>query len=99
MQHRLAARAEADLDEIWYYVARESGSLEIANRLIDIITDRVFLLARSPWIGRSRAEDLAPGLRSSPVGEYVIIYSIENEEVLILRVIHGRRDLGALFGR
>jgi len=28
MAHRVAARAEADLDEIWLYVAKESGSIE-----------------------------------------------------------------------
>ena len=30
-------------------------------------------------------------------GEYVIVYCVENKEVLILRVVHGRRDLEALF--
>jgi plasmid stabilization system protein ParE len=33
-----------------------------------------------------------------PVGEYVIVYCIENDDALILRVVHGRRDLEALFG-
>ena len=42
MAHRLAPEAEAELDDIWYYVAKESGSIEIANRLIDSITDRFF---------------------------------------------------------
>ena len=37
MAHRVAARAETDLDEIWLFVAEESGSIEIANRLIDIL--------------------------------------------------------------
>jgi plasmid stabilization system protein ParE len=31
------------------------------------------------------------------VGEYVIIYRIEDGELLVLRVLHGRRDLEALF--
>ena len=35
MAHRVVLRAEADLDDIWLYVAKESGSIEIANRLID----------------------------------------------------------------
>jgi len=48
MAHRVARRAEADLDDIWLYVAKESSSIEIANRLIDTITDRFFTLARSP---------------------------------------------------
>jgi toxin ParE1/3/4 len=98
MAHRVAPRAEADLDDIWLYVARESGSIEIANRLIDTITDRFFTLAQFPYIGRSREEDFGPGYRSLVVAEYVIVYRVENEDALILRVVHGRRDLEALFG-
>ena len=45
MAHRVAPRVEADLDDIWLHVAKDSGSLEIANRLIDTITDRFFTLA------------------------------------------------------
>jgi plasmid stabilization system protein ParE len=42
MAHRLSPRATSDLDDIWEYVAEESGSVEVANRLIDSITDRSF---------------------------------------------------------
>ena len=35
MAHRLSPRAVADLDAIWEYVARESGSSETANSLIE----------------------------------------------------------------
>ena len=88
-----------DLDDIWLYVAKESGSIEIANRLIDTLTDRFLALGRFPRIGRSRDEDFGPGYRSLAAGEYVIVYSIEGDDVLILRVVHGRRDLERLFGR
>jgi toxin ParE1/3/4 len=98
MAHRVAQRAEADLDDIWLYVARESSSIEIANRLIDTITDRFLTLAHFPYRGRSREEDFGPGYRSLPVGEYVIVYCVENADVLVLRVVHGRRQLEALFG-
>jgi plasmid stabilization system protein ParE len=37
------------------------------------------------------------GSRSFAVGEYVIVYCVDNDNVLILRVAHGRRDLDALF--
>jgi hypothetical protein len=40
MAHRVASEAEAELDNIWYYVAKESGSIEIADRLIDSISAR-----------------------------------------------------------
>ena len=99
MAHRLAPGAETDLDEIWCYVAKESGSIEIANRLIDSITDRFSLLAGFPYIGRSRNEDFGVGCRSLAVGEYVIVYCLEAEDVLVLRVAHGRRDIEALFPR
>jgi toxin ParE1/3/4 len=98
MAHRLSPRAADDLGDIWFYVARESGSLEIANRLIDSLTDRFVLLANHPYAGRMRNDDLGVGRRSFPVGEYLIVYRIEDGDVLILRVVHGRRDLGALFG-
>jgi toxin ParE1/3/4 len=97
MAHRVAPLAERDLDDIWYYVAKESGDIDIANRLIDTITDRFFLLARFPYMGRSRAEDFGAGSRSFGVGEYAIVYSVEGEDVLILHVVHGRRDMKALF--
>jgi hypothetical protein len=48
MAHRRAPEADFDLDEIWLYVAQRSGSLDIADRLIDSITDRFFLLATQP---------------------------------------------------
>jgi toxin ParE1/3/4 len=65
----------------------------MANRFIDTITERFFTLACFPYIGRSREEDFGPGYRSLAAGEYVIVYCIENEDALILRVVHGRRQL------
>jgi hypothetical protein len=49
-----------------------------------------------PHIGRHRDEDLRPGLRSFPVGEYVIIYRVEQKDVLILHVFRGSRGIEAL---
>jgi toxin ParE1/3/4 len=99
MAHRVAPEAEAELDNIWDYVAKESGSIEIADRLIDSIAERFYLLACHPHIGRRRDEDLRPGLSSFPVGEYVIIYRFEREDVLILHVLRGSRDIEALLRR
>jgi plasmid stabilization system protein ParE len=72
MAHRIAPHAEADLDHIWYYVAKQS-SIEMADRLIDSITERFYLLSCHPHIGRRRDDDLRPGLRTFPVGDYVIV--------------------------
>jgi toxin ParE1/3/4 len=91
MPHRVASEAEAELDNIWYYVAKESGSIDIADRLIDSISARFY-----PHVGRRRDEDLRPGLRSFPLGEYVIIYRLEKDDALILHVLPGSRDIEAL---
>lgn len=98
MAHRVAPEAEADLDDIWCYIARKTSSFEIADRFTEFLTDRFSLLANHPYIGRRRDEDLRPGLRSFPVRDYIILYRIEDEEVLILRVLQGSGDIRALLG-
>lgn len=98
MAHRVSRQAEYDLDDIWLYVAKESGSMDIASRLVDSITTRFVFLASFPWAGRSRDEDLGPGIRSFPVGEYVIAYCLDGSDVFVLRVTRGSRDLLRLFG-
>ncbi|MBC8166152.1 MAG: type II toxin-antitoxin system RelE/ParE family toxin [Bryobacteraceae bacterium] len=99
MTHRLTTAAETQLDEIWLYIARETGNLSIADRTVDSITERFCLLARYPHLGRRRDHDLRSGLRSFPVGEFIVIYRTEGEEVLILSVLRGSRNIAALLDR
>ncbi len=95
---RLSPEAEAELDGIWNYIARESGSIDLATRVVERITERFWLLARYPYMGRRRDEDLRPGLRSLAADDYVVIYRIADDVVLILHVVHGSRDLAARLG-
>ena len=90
MLYRLSAIAEEDLDEIWSYVAEEA-SPTTADRHIDDIIDRFHLLAEQPGMGRARPE-FGPGVRSFAVENYVIYYRHEGDDVLIARILHGRRD-------
>jgi toxin ParE1/3/4 len=71
MAHRLAPEVVTELDEIWYYIASESGSKDIADRFVALVTERFLLIAGHPYIGRRR-DDLRAGLRSFPVGQYLI---------------------------
>jgi toxin ParE1/3/4 len=90
-RYRLARPAKADLDEIWSRIAEET-SLTIADHFVDGITEHFLLLAGMPDMGRSRNE-IETGLRSFPVGEYIIYYRRRPRGgILISRVIHGRRD-------
>jgi plasmid stabilization system protein ParE len=53
-------------------------------------------VARHPQIGRRRDHDMRPGLRSFPAREYIIVYRIEEEDVLILHIVRGSRDIPEL---
>lgn len=53
-------------------------------------------LAATPGLGRVRSE-LSPWLRILPVGNYLVIYQPIETGVEIVRVLHGARDLDALF--
>ena len=87
---RLSKVAEADLDEIWLYVAADGG-VDVANRLIDDILDRIVLLASQPNAGRLR-DEVAVGLRSLAVHRHVIYYRPAPSHILIARILHGSRD-------
>ena len=62
------------------------------------MTDHFFLLSKYPQLGRRRDRDLRAGLRSLSVGGYIVIYRIGDREVVILHVLHGRRDIKTLLG-
>jgi hypothetical protein len=68
MAHRVAPRAEADLDGICFYVAKESGSIEITNRLIDTITDRFLVLASLSILDVPAIKISAPDAAAWPWG-------------------------------
>ena len=88
--------ARADLDDIWFYIASDNpaNADRFLDRLIDVATGT---LTVAPFSGRER-EELGDGLRSLPVENYLIFYRVRDSAVEILRVIHGARDLGAIFG-
>ena len=91
-RYRLSLLAERDLDDIWLYVAQDSGS-DAANRLIDDITERFVLLATHPEAGRLR-EEIAPNLRSFPVQNHVIYYRPDEAGILIARLAWQTRSNG-----
>ena len=92
MEFRVSAQVESELDDIWLYIAMESASINVADRVVDSITQQFFLLSKHPYSGRRR-DDLRAGLRSVTVGSYVVIYQVKGDDVLILHVVHGRRDI------
>jgi toxin ParE1/3/4 len=97
MRIRLSPQARTDLDDAWFYVARESGSGERATHIVAAITDKFALFARFPFIGKSFESAKLPNIRSFPFGNHVIFYSTRPNEIRILRIIHASRDAWAVF--
>jgi toxin ParE1/3/4 len=90
MRYRVSEGAEHDLDEIFIYWA-ERASLEIADRIIDKITDRFWLLGEYPDAGKA-SDDIAAGVKCFPAGKYLIYYRATRRGTDILHVFYGARD-------
>ena len=89
MPYRVSKNAQRDLEEIFLYWANRAG-LRVADRLIDGITDRFWILGEHPDAGRA-SEDIGDGVRCFPAGKYLIYYRKTRTGIDILHVFHGAR--------
>lgn len=83
-------QARRDAISIWQWVADDNP--KAADRLLSRFAEIAVLLSTKPGMGRAR-EDLASGLRSFPVGEYLIFYRPISGGIDIVRIMHGRQDI------
>jgi toxin ParE1/3/4 len=94
-RYRLTPEARFDLFAIWEYIARDNVSAadRVARRL-----ERAFqLLAAFPKKGHKRADvHTSDPVLFWPAGSYVIVYQPEPGPIVIVRIVHGARDLNAL---
>jgi toxin ParE1/3/4 len=95
MAHRRrSSTAERDLIEIWGFIANDDPAA--ADRQLDRLDRVCRILAENPSLGVTR-EDLAPGLRFFPVGNYLIFYTAEAGGIVVVRVLDGARDYAREF--
>jgi plasmid stabilization system protein ParE len=87
----LTESAKNDLDEIWFYIAAESGSIESAERVIWRLHRTITKLTATPGMGR-RCDDIDPKGRCFPAGNYIVYYREESRRIVITHVFHGNRD-------
>ena len=88
---RKSPQAEIDVASIWQFVS--NNSVRAADAMLDRIEATFNMLAQSPLAGRER-KDLGMKLRSFPVESYVIFYVPVADGIEVVRVMHGRRDIG-----
>ena len=87
-------QARRDYLHIWQYIAFDS--LSAADRVVDALDEAAQMLANSPGIGRER-DELSKGLRSFPVGKYMLFYRRRKSGIQLVRVLHGARNLKRIF--
>lgn len=90
MKYRLSRRAENDVEAIGDHIAADSPAA--AARVIRDFVRRWQLLAMQPFSGQS-AEEFGPETRRLVMGRYLAFYKVTPQELLILRVLHGSRDI------
>ncbi|MFN3635352.1 MAG: type II toxin-antitoxin system RelE/ParE family toxin [Rhizobium rhizophilum] len=90
MVYRLTAKAEVDIIAI-----AEVGLFRWGRALAEEYIDGLYALfdriARSPRMARERNE-LTPPVRIKRYRAHLVLYLIEGDDILILRLRHGRED-------
>lgn len=93
-QLRITAAASQDLTEISDYFLTQS--IEAGDRFVTGFEQRYLLLARYPYVGKPYRQ-LRDDLRGLPLMNYIIFYRVLGEDIEILRVISGYRNLQGIF--
>ncbi len=96
MPYAIAPIARNDLLEIWFHVAKDRP--EAADRLVDSFYERFVLLSEHPLLGELRS-DLGDQIRQLSVGAYLLFYVPTDNGIRVIRVLHGSRDIPAIFQR
>ena len=92
------ASVRADLLDIQSYIARESGSRSVAGAFVARLRDRCHELAALPgMVGRARPE-LGPGIRSSAFKGYVVFFRYRDQQLEVVNILEGHRDIDGYFG-
>lgn len=93
----LTAAAGADLEGIRTHTEGEWGETRWLSYFAGLV--RTFeTLAEHPRAGRAR-DELGDGVRSMPCQSHVVFYVVtERDDVVVLRILHGRQEVGSAFG-
>lgn len=92
--YRLTPAAQSDLEDIWLFTLKQ-WSIEQADRYSDILEDTFDRLLFMPEMARERPE-FDPPVRIHPSAEHLIIYRIERDHLVILRVLGAGQDWQAI---
>ena len=86
----LHPEALEDLEEIWEFIAADN--LIAADRFVEEIYEAIQSLGRFPEMGFLRPDLSSRHLRFHPVGNFLIAYTPSEKPLLVVAVLHGRRN-------
>jgi len=86
MRVRFEEGAVSDLRSIFEHISLDKPTA--AGKLVEHIEYVASLLGEQPGMGHKTK---LPSLKTFPVGKYLIVYEIANDEVIIQYVRHGAR--------
>ena len=97
---RILSQARTDIVELAVYIGQDDVSAE--SRFLDATDETFALLARQPFIGTKHAtkNPRLEGIRVFRVKKFpnhLTFYLVRENEIEIVRVLHGSRDLEAAF--
>jgi plasmid stabilization system protein ParE len=87
---KLHPEAARDITDIWEYIARENPLA--AGRVREEILDAIRKLVPFPHQGHKRPDLTSLPLRYQIVRDYIIAYAPEERPLLVIAVLHGRRN-------
>jgi toxin ParE1/3/4 len=90
MRYRATLRADEDLFAVYADGLRDFGEAQAEKYLAGLLEAFAFV-AEYPLSARERRE-FSPPVRMHSFGSHVIVYAVRQEDVLIIRVLHGRQD-------
>jgi toxin ParE1/3/4 len=96
MKISVSDRARADARRIYLYLVDRNPAA--AERTIERIERKLEQLSHFPFIGPERP-GMAAGTRAVVVGTHVIFYRVDDDTVVILRMLDGRMDIDEEFHR
>ena len=94
-EYRLSRRAATDLEDIADYTIKQFG-VEQARVYRDSLKSCFQRLANNPKVGR-KAEQLAHGLRRFEHQAHIVFYTVDDDELYVVRVLHSRMDVRRYF--
>jgi toxin ParE1/3/4 len=97
MRTRISPLADRNLDGIWKFIARDSPTA--ADRVDLELHEAIKMLGENPGMGHRRSDVPDQRYRFWPVYSYIIAYRIEGDELVVVRVIHGARNVRRTLGR